>query len=86
VLYFEEAKHIWPASVPKSGQFETVQGELLRAVEKFRDEAIRNGSGNWDEGFESLLRYHGDHLLDLAVYERVLIETTRLGLTRLGGF
>ena len=32
--YFEEGKQIWKSFVPKSGQAETVQGELLRAVEK----------------------------------------------------
>lgn len=45
--YFETAKVIWQKLVPKSGQAETVQGELLRAVEKLRDEAQRNGNGNF---------------------------------------
>ena len=57
VDYFEEEKKIWQQFVPKSEQAETVQGELLRAVEKLRDEAIRNGNGNWDNGFEILLNY-----------------------------
>ena len=48
MLYFEEAKSIWQTYVPKSGQAETVQGELLRAVEKLRDEAIRNGKPERD--------------------------------------
>jgi hypothetical protein len=86
MLYFEEAKAIWQSYVPKSGQAETVQGELLRAVEKFRDEATRNGNGNWDEGFEILLRYLAKHLLDPAVFEKSLIETTRSGLARLKDF
>lgn len=63
--YFEEAKEIWQKFVPESGQAETVQGELLRAVEKLRDEAIRNGNGNWDEGFEILLSYIGRKLRSL---------------------
>ena len=86
MLYFEEAKAIWQSFVPKSGQADTVQGELLRAVEKFRDEATRNGNGNWDEGFEMLLRYLQKHLLDPAVFEKVLIETTRTELGRLEDF
>jgi hypothetical protein len=48
VKYFEEAKHLWRTYVPKQGQSETVQGELIRAIEKLRDEAQRNGNGNWD--------------------------------------
>jgi hypothetical protein len=47
VLYFEEAQDIWKNFVPPSGQAATVQGELLRAIEKLRDEAMRNGNGNW---------------------------------------
>lgn len=50
--YFKEAQQIWQTLVPKSGQAETVQGELLRAVERLREEAQNNGNGNWDEGFD----------------------------------
>lgn len=57
--YFEEAKAIWDRHVPRVGQSKTVEGEMLRAVEKLRDEAVRNGNGNWDEGFETLLAYTG---------------------------
>jgi hypothetical protein len=81
--YFEEAKKIWRTFVPKSGQSQTVQGELLRAVEKLRDEAIRNGNGNWDEGFETLLTYLEGHLLDAAVYPPAVINRTKAALARL---
>jgi hypothetical protein len=86
MLYFEEANKIWKTFVPNAGQAGTVQGELLRAVEKFRDEATRNGNGNWDKGFEILLRYLEKHLLDPAVFEEGLIETTRTELARLRDF
>src|SRR5262245_43989025 len=45
------ATWIWRNLVPKSGQALTVQGELLRAVEKLRWEAQENGNINWDDGF-----------------------------------
>jgi len=83
VQYLEDAKKIWQTFVPKSGQSETVQGELLRAVEKLRDEAIRNGNGNWDEGFEILLAYLESHLFDTAVYPPAAIARTRAALARL---
>ncbi len=50
--YFEEAKILWQNFVPQSGQADTVQGELIRAVERLRDEAQRNGNINWDKGHE----------------------------------
>jgi hypothetical protein len=50
-------RHIWQTYVPPKGQSATVQGELLRANEKLRDEAQRNGNANWDEGHELLAQY-----------------------------
>jgi hypothetical protein len=51
------ARWIWRHLVPKSGQSGTVQGELLRAVEKLRWEAQNNGNINWDEGFLMLVEF-----------------------------
>ena len=50
--HFEECKYIWKTLVPKSGQADNLQGELLRQIEKLRDEAQRNGNINWDDNFE----------------------------------
>ncbi len=77
MTYLDEATAIWREFVPPSGQAETVQGELLRAVEKLRDEALRNGNCNWDDGFEILLAYLHRHLLDEAVYPPEAIAGTR---------
>ena len=81
--YLEQGKQIWKQFVPRQGQAETVQGELLRAVEKLRDEAMRNGNGNWDAGFEILLAYLEQHLMDAAVYPAGTIDQTREILERL---
>ena len=55
--YLEIGRFIWSNYVPKSGQSETVQGELLRANEKLRYEAHRNGNIKWDYGHEILSNY-----------------------------
>src|SRR5688572_931079 len=84
--YFDEAQKIWEDYVPPAGQASTVQGELLRAVEKLRDEARRNGNMNWDEGFEIFIRYLTNRLTDSRVYSKEsVLETMRI-LTRLGDF
>ena len=83
MAHFKEAKAIWKEFVPKSGQAETVQGELLRAVEKLRDGAIRNGNANWDQGFEMLLAYLSNHLLDTAAFPADTIARTEAILIRL---
>ncbi|MBX2850934.1 MAG: hypothetical protein KTR15_04215 [Phycisphaeraceae bacterium] len=55
--YDDIGRFIWNTYVPKSGQSDTVQGELLRANEKLRDECHRNGNINWDSGHEILANY-----------------------------
>ncbi|MFH2046715.1 MAG: hypothetical protein ABIK92_16405 [Pseudomonadota bacterium] len=84
--YLEEAKSIWKSFVPKSGQSDTVQGELLRSVEKLRDEAIRNGNGNWDKGFVILLSFISKKLDDQDVFSMdTRIEINKI-LERLSDF
>src|SRR5437899_13073173 len=55
--YTEIGRFIWQNYVPKSGQADTVQGELLRANERLRDESQRNGNINWDQGHEIRARF-----------------------------
>jgi hypothetical protein len=83
VRYFDEAHTIWKTKVPPSGQADTVEGELLRAVEKLRWEAQGNGNINWDEGFEILTRFLRTHLLDAAMYPDEVLKATRAILDRL---
>lgn len=49
--YFDECKFIWKNYVPKNGQATTLQGELLREIEKIRCEAQDNGNINWDNDY-----------------------------------
>lgn len=50
--HWRECRKIWKKYVPKQGQADSVQGELLREIEKLRIEAQCNGNLNWDENFE----------------------------------
>ena len=49
---FEACKVIWKNLVPKQGQADNLQGELLRQIEQLRWEAQNNGNINWDNNFE----------------------------------
>ena len=84
--HFSEAKEIWQKFVPKSGQADTVQGEMLRAVEKLRDEARRNGNRNWDRGFEIFLTYLSEKLSDSNAFDVSTREQTQSILHRLQNF
>jgi hypothetical protein len=81
--YFEEARDLWRTYVPRRGQAETVQGELIRAVEKLRDEARRNGNVNWDDGFEILARYLRDTLITSGLFAPPVVEQIDRDVARL---
>jgi hypothetical protein len=81
--YFEEAKHLWKTYVPKQGQSETVQGELIRAIEKLRDEAQRNGNCNWDKCFEMFCDYLETTLCGSGVFNLSQQKETQSNIKRL---
>jgi len=60
--HFEEARELWRTYVPARGQAVTVQGELIRAVEKLCDEAQHNGNVNWSDDQAILVNYVRDTL------------------------
>lgn len=82
----EVAAWIWNNLVPQSGQSSTVQGELLRALEKLRWEAQENGNINWDEGFVILLAFLERHLLGHPGFSSAERETIQCDLSRLRNF
>jgi hypothetical protein len=55
--HLEIGKKIWQTLVPRSGQADTIQGELLRAIEKLRDEAQRNGNINYGDSHRRLAEF-----------------------------
>jgi ASC-1-like (ASCH) protein len=73
--YQEIGMYIWKTYVPKSGQAQTEQGELLRAIEKLADEAQRNGNINFNAKCHGLLiSYLRKYLTDEKVFDKKTIE------------
>lgn len=86
VKYQQEARSLWQTSVPPRGQAATVQGELLRAVEKLRDEARRNGNLNWGSGQEAFIAYLRENLIGSALFGQTAAQEIEADLDRLGNF
>lgn len=86
VRYLQEARSLWQTSVPPCGQAATVQGELLRAVEKLRDEAQRNGNLNWGSGQEAFIAYLREKLIGSALFDQTAAREIEADLDRLGTF
>ncbi|HRF99868.1 MAG TPA: hypothetical protein PKZ75_02055 [Bacteroidia bacterium] len=73
--YLETGKFIWKNYVPKSGQAETVQGELLRAIEKLADEAQRNGNINFNEDCHTIfISFIRKYLNDEKLFDKATIK------------
>lgn len=79
----EVARWVWYNLVPKSGQCNTVQGELLRALEKLSWEARTNGNINWDSGFEILVDFLESRLCNEPGLAEVMKESIREDLDKL---
>ncbi|MCA9315227.1 MAG: hypothetical protein KDB73_07030 [Planctomycetes bacterium] len=55
---------LWNRYVPDVGQADTVQGELIRAASRVRDEYLGNGCMNWDRSFARFCKYVRTQLED----------------------
>lgn len=75
--YMEECKFIWKNYVPEKGQSEVLQGELLREIEKLRNEAKDNGNINWDPNFSYFCENIKRTLCNMSIYtEEELLKIT----------
>ena len=86
VRHFEEAQTLWHTYVPPDGQAATVQGELIRAVEKLRDEAQRNGNVNWRDDHVILVGYVRDTLLNSGLFDEAAVQEIERDSQRLLDF
>lgn len=83
--YTEKAKFIWQNFVPKSGQAEFQQGELLRAIEKLRDESQRNANANFNDQCHGILKtFLGEKLIDPKIFDNQSIAQIKADLAQLG--
>ena len=82
--YDKTAKVIWQKLVPSRGQADTVQGELLRAIEKLRDEAQRNGNVNFNKNCHGLLVvFLQKYLLDETIFTKQEVSKIKKDLKKL---
>ena len=72
--------------LPKSGQAASLQGELLRAVEKLRMEAKVNGNINWDDGFVRFVEFLQRHLQAETKFDEKAQAEIAADLHRLASF
>lgn len=69
-LYFDECKYVWKNYVPENGQAGTLQGELLREIEKLRCEAQDNGNINWDDDYSFFCDFITKSLTEQRIFSK----------------
>jgi hypothetical protein len=85
VRYIEEARQIWSEQVPASAQAGTVQGELLRGIEKLRWEAQTNGNINWNDQFADFASWIERTLTDSGAFGADAVSEITSGPRPLAG-
>lgn len=76
--YFDECKYIWKNYVPKSGQANNLQGELLREIEEIRCEAQDDGNINWDDDHSFFCDFISKKLLEQSIFSSIEKEEITL--------
>ena len=66
--YFDECKYIWKNYVPKTGQADNLQGELLREMENIRCEAQDSGNINWDDDYSYFCDFIKKELTEQVIF------------------
>lgn len=65
----EKTSGLWEKLVPKEGEAETIQGEMVRAIGRIQDDYYRNGFGNWYSYYYDLSRFLAAHLADETTFK-----------------
>jgi hypothetical protein len=81
--YPEIADKIRRELIPQNGQADTVQGELLRAIDKLKYEAQGNGNINYAKGHNLLAKFILDTLRNSSLFDhsqkvKIELETKKL--------
>lgn len=66
--YFEECQFVWQNYVPLRGCAKTLQGELLREIERIRCEAQDNGNVNWNNEYARYCDFISRSLTEQSIF------------------
>ena len=66
--YLAECRYIWAHYVPEKGTSSCLQGELLRELEKLRNEAQERANINWDQDYDYFCEFIKQEICEQSVY------------------
>jgi hypothetical protein len=77
---------VWDNLIPSSGQASSVQGEILRVIEKLRWESQQNGNINWDDCFVMMVDFLEQQLIEASSFTLEVKASIQQDLMRLRTF
>ena len=80
---FNTAGFLWRTYVPKSGQAETQQGEMIRILERLDHEIRGNGKINWNDQFTLLANTLRDSLISSRIFSKEIEEEIKNDIAEL---
>ena len=82
-IYSKYAAYLWNNFVPAEGQAETLQGELIRALEKLEHEITGNGKINWNEQHVRLAESLKHSLVNSGIFPTLVQNEINADVNRL---
>jgi len=68
---------LWKKLVPKKGEAETIQGEMVRALGRMEGDYFRNGFGNWYPTFYDFSQFLIANLIDESTFKPFTLSVLR---------
>ena len=82
----DELSALWKKLVPKEGEAETIQGEIVRAIGRIKGDYYRNGFGNWHSYYYKLSQFLATHLIDESTFKPFTLSVLRADIRALNAY
>lgn len=85
-VFDDELSALWKKLVPKEGEAETIQGEMVRAIGRIKGDYYRNGFGNWYPMYYKLSQFLAAHLIDESTFKPFTLSVLRADIRALNAY
>lgn len=85
-VFDDELSDLWKKLVPKEGEAETIQGEMVRAIGRIKGDYYRNGFGNWYPHYYKLSQFLATYLIDESTFKPFTLSVLRADIRALNAY
>lgn len=85
-VFNDELSDLWKKLVPKEGEAETIQGEMVRAIGRTKGDYYRNGFGNWYPHYYKLSQFLATYLIDESTFKPFTLSVLHADIRALNAY